>query len=190
MAKLGQILLRLRQNKGIVSLMEIAVRRATLADQDHIRALESVLKSRAEADFAELLFASVTEGGRSVILGFLDGRAAGYVVLNWAPDYGLFARLNIPELQDLNVLPEDRRHGLGARLVAACEKLARERGHSDIGLAVGLTQSYGAAQRLYVRLGFLPDGQGVTYNRQSVKPGDMRRVDDDLCLMMVKNLKA
>lgn len=168
--------------------MEIVTKTATPDNQDHIRALESVLKSRAESNFVELLFASVAAGERSVIVGFIDTRAAGYVVLNWAPTYNMFARLNIPELQDLNVLPDFRRHGLGAALVNACENLARTRNCTEIGLAVGLTQSYGAAQRLYVRMGYIPDGQGVSYDRQNVRPGDMRAVDDDLCLMLVKSL--
>ena len=57
-----------------------------------------------------------------------------------------------------------------------------------MGLAVGLHRSYGAAQRLYARLGYMPDGYGVTYDREAVVPGDFRAVDDELCLMMVKTL--
>jgi GNAT superfamily N-acetyltransferase len=112
------------------------------------------------------------------------------VVLNPAPDYSLFARLGIPELQDLNVLPEYRGRGIGAALVAACEDGARARGATEIGLAVGLGKSYGPAQRLYVRLGYMPDGNGITYDRITVTQGDVRPVDDHLCLMMVKTLNA
>ena len=167
---------------------KITVRPATLNDHDHINALESVLKTRPEPDFTNLLFQSIAAGERSLFLGFVGDRVAGYVILNWTPTYNMFARLGIPELQDLNVLPEDRRHGIGAALVTACENLAKARGCSDIGLAVGLTAGYGAAQRLYVRLGYMPDGQGITYDRQIVRPGEMRAADDDLCLMMVKTL--
>ena len=169
-------------------MMEIVTKIATPDDRDHIRALESILQSRTEFNFVDLLFKSMAAGERSIIIGFIDDRAAGYVVLNWMPTYNIFARLNIPELQDLNVLADDRRHGLGAALVTACENLARARKCSEIGLAVGLTQNYGAAQRLYVRMGYMPDGQGISYDRQNVKPGDKHLVDDDLCLMMVKSL--
>ena len=47
---------------------------------------------------------------------------------------------------------------------------------------------FGAAQRLYCKLGYIPDGNGVTYDREAVRAGDMRAVDDLLCLMMVKAL--
>lgn len=192
MAELGQILLHLRQNKGIVKPMSepgnSIIRAATVADKIHIKALESVLQSRTEPDFTDLLFRSVEAGERSVFLAFIGERPAGYVILNWAPAYNLFARLNIPELQDLNVLPDDRRRGIGENLVMVCESLARERNCTEIGLAVGLTASYGAAQRLYVRMGYVPDGQGITYDRQPVKPAAVHPADDDLCLMLVKTL--
>lgn len=153
-------------------------------DAETLKALEAVLKSRSETDFVEKLLQS----GRSVMLGFIDGRAGGYAVVNWTPSYNLFARLNIPELQDLNVLPDDRGQGLGRAIVAACEDLARQRGHTQMGLAVGLTRSYGAAQRLYVRMGYEPDGYGITCDRESVSAGQICAVDDNLCLMMLREL--
>ena len=49
-------------------------------------------------------------GGRRVCrVAFSDGRFAGYVTLNWQPTYPPFAEAGIPEIQDLNVLPEFRR---------------------------------------------------------------------------------
>lgn len=162
----------------------MTIKRAEFGDFEHVRTLESVLKSRPEPDFVERLQSS----GRGVVLGFVGDRPAGYVVLNPAPGYSLFARLGIPELQDLNVLPGDRGRGLGAALVRACEDWARENGATQLGLAVGLDKSYGPAQRLYVRLGYMPDGFGVTYDRAPVNAGELRPVDDNLCLMMVKDL--
>jgi GNAT superfamily N-acetyltransferase len=160
-------------------------RLASAGDVALLKELEAVLRSRAEADFAERLLA---HSGRTVVLGFFGGRAAGYAVVNWQPAYNLFSRLDIPELQDLNVLPADRGRGLGGALVKSCESLAREKGHAQMGLAVGLTRGYGAAQRLYARLGYIPDGYGVTYDRQAVQPGEIHAIDDNLCLMMVRDL--
>ncbi len=97
--------------------MKITTRPATPEDKIHITALEAALQSRTETNFADLLFSSIAAGERSLILGFADGNPAGYVVLNWMPEYHLFARLNIPELQDLNVLPGHRRNGLGEKLI-------------------------------------------------------------------------
>jgi len=164
--------------------MDFVIKKAGAEQAADLETLEAVLKTRPEPDFVARLLAS----GRDVWVAYQGGNPAGYVVLNPTPAYSLFARLEIPELQDLNVLPAARGQGIGAALVTACEDGARARGAKQVGLAVGLTKSYGPAQRLYVRLGYMPDGYGITYDRENVTPGDMRPVDDNLCLMMIKDL--
>ncbi len=52
----------------------------------------------------------------------------------------------------------------------------------------GLYDDYGSAQRLYVRRGYLPDGRGVMYDYEPVRPGGSIRLDDDAILMMTKPL--
>jgi hypothetical protein len=47
---------------------------------------------------------------------------------------------------------------------------------------------YGSAQRLYVRLGYLPDGRGVTYNYQPTVAGQSYPLDDELILWLKKAL--
>lgn len=126
--------------------------------------------------------------GRRVAVATLNSVDCGVVVLNFAPLYPAFKRLNIPEIQDLNVLPDYRRQGAGAALIKVCEETAKANGHDSVGIGVGLTSSYGAAQRLYARLGYVPDGAGVYYDGQPVRHGEMRPVDDDLCLYMVKSI--
>ena len=44
-------------------------------------------------------------------------------------------------------------------------------------------------QRLYHRLGYRPDGNGIMYQDKSVFPGTTVPVDDDLALYLVKNLE-
>lgn len=56
------------------------------------------------------------------------------------------------------------------------------------GIAVGLHEWYGPAQRLYVLRGYVPDGRGVTYRNQVVKAGQAVKVDDDLELHLTKRL--
>lgn len=112
----------------------------------------------------------------------------GYVVLNRFPKYGLYARLGIFEVQDLNIAPDFRQRGLATMLIRHCEGIARAEKCKDIGISVGLTPEYGSAQRLYAKLGYLPDGQGVTYDRRPLKHGARVTLDDDLCLMMIKAL--
>jgi hypothetical protein len=53
---------------------------------------------------------------------------------------------------------------------------------------VGLTADYGPAQRLYIRQGYIPNGEGATQNHQALKYGDTITVNDDTVLWMTKEL--
>jgi GNAT superfamily N-acetyltransferase len=110
----------------------------------------------------------------------------GFVVLNHDPKYLPYKKLNIPEIQDLYIMPDHRRQGWATQLINFCETQA---GTYMIGISVPLSAEYGGAQRLYSQLGYFPDGNGVTYDRERVIHNAHVRVDDDLCLMMVKDLK-
>jgi len=112
----------------------------------------------------------------------------GYCIYNRKPKYAYFKTLELPEIQDLNVLPQFRRKGFGRAVILFCEELARAEKHKEIGIGVGLDQSFGAAQRLYVRLGYMPDGSGISYDRKQIATGEFRPIDDLLCLMMTKVL--
>jgi hypothetical protein len=48
---------------------------------------------------------------------------------------------------------------------------------------------FGVAQRLYARLGYIPDGNGVTYDREIIAHNTSVRLDENLCMMLVKNIK-
>ena len=77
------------------------------------------------------------------------------MTLQWVPDYRPFAERQIPEISDLNVLPSHRRQGIGNALLDRAESAASARSEV-VGIGVGLYSAYGAAQRIYVRRGFLP----------------------------------
>ena len=58
-------------------------------------------------------------------------------------------------------------------------------------LGVGLCSAYGAAQRMYVKRGYIPDGSGVWYRgRQCVQYETVCTVDDDLILFLYKKLRG
>ncbi len=118
----------------------------------------------------------------------ISAKVVGYVHYNRFPKYAPFRRFGLPEIQDLYVHPDCRRQGIGQMMLEACEKQARADGHSEIGIGVGVMSGFGAAQRLYARHGFIPDGAGVTYDRDPVTTGELRALDDHLCLMMTKAL--
>lgn len=133
-------------------------------------------------------FEHVFERGTPVYLIFEGGEAAGFCLLNWQPRYRLYRKLDIPEIQDLNIVPAHRRKGLATSLIKWCEGVARAKGKESIGISVGLTKDYGPAQILYTNLGYVPDGNGVTYDREGVHTGRAYPMDDNLSLMMTKVL--
>lgn len=141
-----------------------------------------------EADYFDHCLELQGDGRREVLIAAVEERDVGYGILNWSPKYLLFRKLGIPEIQDLNVVPSYRQRGIASQMIGYCEDLARARGCADMGIAFGLHSSYGAAQRLYIKLGYIPDGQGATYDRRQIAFGDFKPVDDDLCLMLVKAL--
>ncbi|GAA0622279.1 GNAT family N-acetyltransferase [Kribbella sandramycini] len=124
-------------------------------------------------------------GARDILVAFLDDRYVGYVTIRWESPYEPFA--GIPEIQDFNVLPEVRRRGIGTALMDAAEARVATRSPL-VGIGVGLYPDYGAAQRMYVRRGYLPDGRGLIYDGHQVPPMQTVPNDDNLTLMFTKQL--
>ncbi len=127
-------------------------------------------------------------GQRAVWVAQYQEMLVGYVTLLWRSDYPAFKEHQIPEVKDLNVLPEFRKKGIGSALLDEAEKEAKIKSKA-VGLGVGLYRDYGSAQRLYVTRGYLPDGNGITYNYESVEPGSSVPIDDDAVLWFVKQLR-
>jgi hypothetical protein len=58
-----------------------------------------------------------------------------------------------------------------------------------VGISVPVSPDFGVAQQLYYKLGYKPDGNGVTYDRATLTHDCRVKLDENLCLMMVKDLK-
>lgn len=112
------------------------------------------------------------ENRRIILVAFCDSVFAGYLNIVWKPDYPPFRTENIPEIQDFNVLPQYRRKGIGTKLMDKAEQIVAQNS-PIIGIGVGMTPDYGAAQRLYVLRGYIPDGRGLTWENNFVKYGDL-----------------
>ncbi|KTD37318.1 GNAT family N-acetyltransferase [Legionella oakridgensis] len=137
----------------------------------------------------ELYWHEQTLHERTMWVAFYKDQLAGYATLKWDSCYQLFREKKIPEIMDLNVLPPYRNKGIGSQLLEMAEQLAATR--SDVvGLGVGLYRDYGNAQKLYIKKGYSPDGYGLTYQYQEIKPGSSVPVDDDLVLWFTKKLKS
>lgn len=126
-------------------------------------------------------------GDRVVLVAFLNGEFAGYVTIVWRSHYPAFALEKIPEIVDFNVLPQFRRQGIGAKLMDEAEQRVAAVS-SVVGIGVGMTADYGAAQRMYARRGYIPDGHGLFSRGQPVQYGQSVTVDDDLALYFTKKL--
>jgi GNAT superfamily N-acetyltransferase len=141
-----------------------------------------------EADLYRRYLSEQDRGARSVRVATAGTECLGYVTVLWDSRYVPFRDNGIPEISDLNVLPQYRRQRVGTALMDAAESVIAERSVTA-GLGVGLYADYAAAHRMYLKRGYLPDGQGIAYEFKPVAPGTTVRVDDDLNLMMTRLLR-
>jgi len=126
-------------------------------------------------------------GQRDVLLAEYEGAFAGYVTIVWQSDYPPFRQAHIPEIVDFNVLKIYQRRGIGTTLLDKAE--ARIAQHAPIaGIGVGLLPGYGAAQILYVRRGYVPDGKGIWDHGRWPDYGDVLTLDDNVALYFTKLL--
>jgi len=108
-------------------------------------------------------FSEQRDKKRLVLVAFVDHNFAGYVTVVWQSDYPSFKDKGIPEVVDLNVLPKFQ--------------------HKKV------APGYSAAQQMYVRRGYIPDGLGVTYDNSYVNFSQKVTVDDSLVLHLTKKLR-
>lgn len=129
------------------------------------------------------------QGGRDVRVAWYRDCFAGYVTLKWKSDYPPFKAEGVPEIKDLNVLPDYRQQGIGSLLLNEVEAMAFMKS-AVAGLGVGLTADYQDAFRIYIKRGYLPDGRGLYHpdlEYGSVRYGDRVVVDDDCTLWLTKS---
>jgi GNAT superfamily N-acetyltransferase len=136
----------------------------------------------------ERYFEEQTLKVRDVYVAFVEGKFAGYLTICWISGYEPFREKNIPEIVDFNILPQYRRQGIGTALMDKAES-AIAMVSSIAGIGVGMEYDYGAAQRLYVLRGYVPDGRGLHYRDHFPKHGEQVAVDDDLALYFTKELE-
>ncbi len=126
-------------------------------------------------------------GERDVIIAEVDGSFAGYLTIKWQSDYRPFREKGIPEIVDFNVLKKYQRQGIGTCLMNEAERRIKQVA-KFAGIGFGVYQDYGAAQILYIKRGYVPDGLGLTRNSVPVQYGDLVQVDDGLVMCFVKSL--
>ncbi|MBQ3919913.1 MAG: GNAT family N-acetyltransferase [Oscillospiraceae bacterium] len=129
-----------------------------------------------------------SEGKCIALTAVYDRCPAGYVYVYLNVHDGPFTGKGWPMITDFNVLKKYQRMGIGSRLMDVAEQVAA-RYADTVCLGVGLCDSYGAAQRMYVKRGYIPDGSGIWYQgKQCVQYKTVCTVDDDLLLFLSKSL--
>ena len=130
------------------------------------------------------------EGKCAALTAVYQGNPAGAVYVYLAANEGPFKGKGWPIIVDFNVLKKYQRKGIGGRLMDAAEQVA-SRYADTVCLGVGMSREYGAAQRMYAKRGYIPDGSGLWYrDQQCVQYETVCTVDDDLVLYLSKKLPA
>ena len=160
----------------------------SVSDLESLKKLSLFCPFPREDNYWEIALDRQDKGELSIFAIFDNSNIVGFVIFNRKPQYNLFSKMDIPEIQDLFIHPDFRGKGFGKALVFHCEKLALEEGCSEIGIGVGVLPSYGAAQSLYVSMGYIPDGQGMNCDRETIKEGDSILFNHDIALMFIKKL--
>lgn len=146
--------------------MNIIIRRMVEGDIDRIA---EVFKSRGkQREQYEQYWQENQDCKRVTLVAVLGEEVAGYTNVVWHSDYEPFCQADIPEIHDMNVITQFQKQGIGTALIKEAENLALQHDKRVMGIGVGLTPDYGAAQRLYPKLGYIPDGRGA----QSTPWGD------------------
>ena len=108
-------------------------------------------------------YARQQDGRSTYLVAWLGEVPVGHLDLRWqGAEESPIAQQYLAEYPELNgivVLPEYRSQGIGTRLIAAAEQIARERGFREVCLGVNIENV--RARSLYTRLGYRDWGHGV-----------------------------
>jgi GNAT superfamily N-acetyltransferase len=113
------------------------------------------------------------QGGGVLFVAWVDGRPVGEVFLECEPANEPEVRRwlpGVPRLDHLEILGPFTRRGIGTALIRAAEATARQLGHQQLALGVGLDN--GKARRLYERLGYADWGHGTVVGSWVEYPDD------------------
>jgi GNAT superfamily N-acetyltransferase len=122
-------------------------------------------------------------GHDTYLIAWDDDEPVGHAHIAW---HG--SRLGLPEVQDVYVLPDQRRRGVASALALAAERMAAERGQPRISLSFGIAND--AARRLYQKLGYRDaDVEPERVTGTIVIRGQPTEVDDTL-IYLVKDVDS
>jgi len=169
--------------------MNFTIRSMKPEDVDTIEAEYKSLGWGRPRESFERMLEDQESGERTVFIAAdSDDVYVGHVTVSWKSRNPSFGSTGIPEINDFNVLPRYRKQGIGSALLDKAESLIFE-DHDIAGIGVGMTPDYGAAQRMYAKRSYVPDGRGLTKDFEPVKYRQPIIADDSLVLWMTKRVR-
>jgi GNAT superfamily N-acetyltransferase len=168
--------------------MNLSIRKLRDSDGEIISSAFREIKWNKPVSQYRRYYKEQKAGKRLVLVAFIERKFVGYLTIVWKSDYLPFRKAGAPEIVDLNVLPEYQGRKIGTKLMDAAEEIISKK-LKLVGISVGLAPGYNAAQRMYVRRGFVPNGLGIQYNNRPVRYGQKIIVNDSLVLFFTKQLK-
>jgi GNAT superfamily N-acetyltransferase len=160
--------------------MEFTIRQMSPDDVDAITSTFAPWNKRREQYVR--YFEEQQAGERVTLVAVSGGRVIGYTNVLWRSGYARFNESGIPEINDLNVTEGAQNRGVGRALIREAERVVAGRGNRVVGIGVGLTPDYAAAQHLYPKLGYVPDGRGIHHTQYGAVSYFTKRLGEEASL--------
>jgi GNAT superfamily N-acetyltransferase len=136
-------------------------------------------------DIYQSYFDKQEEETLHVIAAEYENNLAGYTTLHPMAKDGPF--IGYPVIVDFRVFIKYRNKGIGNKILDVAEEIASALS-DKVSLSVGLHYGYGAAHRIYIKRGYMPDGSGVWFNDSQLEQYADCKNDDNLVLFLSKEL--
>lgn len=125
------------------------------------------------------------------LIAWHDNKPIGHFLLRWnGPDKDTSRNYPYPTpfLEGGGTRSAYRRKGVATRLIAAAEKLAKEKGSTKISMAVG-NRDNPDAKRLYEKLGYRDWGQGeFIVSWEYLSKDGIKGTESEVCIYLFKKL--
>jgi GNAT superfamily N-acetyltransferase len=132
------------------------------------------------------------ERGDAVYLfAWIKDLPAGHLFLKWKGSADEFVhsktKEEIPDIEDLFVLDEYRKKGIGSLLLDFADSLARDKGFRKTGLSVSVDDSM--VKNMYLKRGFVDAGFGNYEESYSFTEEDGKTYSwKEICIYLIKEL--
>ena len=162
------------------------------AEESQIEVLEEQFSPDSRSRYHYQRFAVQRSGNGIYLIAWHGIQPVGHFLLRWdGPSDDPTGRYpqHTPCLESGATKSVLRRRGVGTRMILEAERIAREKGYRQIGLAVGSTDNP-LARRLYERLGYRDWRKGEFTISWGYEMKDGRKgIESEVCIYMFKSFE-